>query len=261
MNFFQDKCYIVTGASSGIGRATAKILVERGARVTAMARTTIELEKLNTECDGKMLLFTGDVSVEADCRESVRKAAKKYRHIDGLIHCAGVSMRGTAAETDFSVFRQLMDVNFFSMVYLYQEALPHIKATKGSIVAVSSMMGHYPLQMRSGYASAKHALEGFVGTIRLETKNDGIHVMSVTPGFVKTNISISSLTADGSRYDKTDAGMANGLPPEAAAEAILTGIEKRKRDVVISGSMEKIALFLSKWAPKRLDKILLKQNV
>ena len=154
-----------------------------------------------------------------------------------------------------------MDVNFFSMVYLYKHGLAHIRERKGHIVAVSSMMGKYSTQYRSGYAASKHALVGFMDSIRLELMADEVHVMTSIPGFVQTNVSLNALSADGSPHGTMDRTTGAGLAPDRVAHDILRGIEKRKREVISSQFKERFALFLSKWAPGLLDRILLKADV
>jgi len=260
-DFFKDKCFIVTGASSGIGRAIAKLLAEKGAKVSVMARTTQKLEDLKKEAGENILVQPGDVVRATDCEEVVRKSVKVFGKLDGLIHNAGVGMRGIAIDTDIKVYKDLMAVNFFSMLYLYKPVLNHIARTKGHIVAVSSMMGRYSTQERSGYNASKHALQGFMNSIRLEVFDKGVHVMVVSPGFVKTNASLNALTADGTPYNLMDGALEKGLKPEELAAMTIAGIQKRKRDLHPGGSSEKLGLFLSKWAPGMLDNILLKRKI
>ncbi|MBU2512382.1 SDR family oxidoreductase [bacterium] len=259
--FFRDKSFIVTGASSGIGRSLAMLLNRDGAKVTIMARTKAKLEQLNNMSKSRLLVCQGDVTREQDCKQAIQASIETFGKLDGLIHNAGVSMRAVAAETDIQTYRDLMEVNFFSMIYLYQQALPFIEKTNGHIVAVSSMMGRYSTQERAGYNASKHALQGFMDCIRLENMDKGIHVMVASPGFVKTNGSLNALTANGTPYGKMDDAIAAGLKPDQAAEIILSAIKSRKRDVYPAGFREKLGFFLSKWAPGKLDKILVKSRV
>ncbi len=260
-NYFKDKSFIVTGASSGIGRALSILLAQEGANVAIMARTESKLEQLKAGLGKDLLIVPGDVTSQEDCKNVVQATIDSYGKLDGLIHNAGVSMRATAAETRVQTYRKLMEVNFFSMVFLFQEALAQIEKTKGHIVAVSSMMGRYSTQERSGYNASKHALQGFMNSVRLEIMDKGIHVMVASPGFVKTSGSLNALTADGTPYGKMDSAISGGLDPKKAAQIILSGIEHRKRDVFPGGPKEKLGLFLSKWAPSMLDKTLVKSKI
>lgn len=262
MSYFKDKTFIVTGATSGIGRATATLLAEEGANVMAMARTRHKLRELRKEMNSKSFdVFPGDVSREHDVKKAVHQTSKTFDRIDGLIHNAGISMRALADESDLKVFRQLMEVNFYSMVYFYKYAHKHLVASKGHLVGVSSMMGLYSTQLRSGYAASKHALQGFLDSVRLEVADEGVHVMTCSPGFVKTNISVNALDAGGKSTGQMDDAIAAGLDPAEVAESILNGIKHRKRDVYPAGLKEKTALLLSRLSPGMLDQVLLRTKV
>jgi short-subunit dehydrogenase len=259
--FFKDKAFIVTGASSGLGRSIAKLLAENGAAVTIMARTKTALEDLRQASGGTFLVQPGDVTRPGDCENVVRATVDTFGKLDGLIHNAGVSMRARAAETNAHVYQDLMAVNFLSMVYLFQASLPHIEKTRGHMAAVSSMMGRYATQERSGYNASKHALQGFMDSIRIELMRTGVHVMVASPGFIQTNNSVNALTADGSPYGRMDNALAKGLTPDKTARIILKGLKHRKRDVFPAGPREKLGLLLSKWAPGLLDRVLLASKV
>ena len=154
-----------------------------------------------------------------------------------------------------------MEVNFYSMVYFYKYAHKHLVASKGHLVGVSSMMGLYSTQLRSGYAASKHALQGFLDSVRLEVADEGVHVMTCSPGFVKTNISVNALDAGGKSTGQMDDAIAAGLDPAEVAESILNGIKHRKRDVYPAGLKEKTALLLSRLSPGMLDQVLLRTKV
>ena len=142
------------------------------------------------------------------------------------------------------------------MVYLFHASLSHVEKTRGHIAAVSSMMGKYATQERSGYNASKHALQGFMDSIRIELMDTGIHVMVASPGFVQTPGSLHALTGDGTPYGRMDNALATGLHPDKAARIILNGLKHRKRDVYPSGPREIFGLFLSRLAPGLLDRVL-----
>lgn len=262
MGTLEQKTFIVTGASSGIGMATAELLAERGAKVMAMARTRDKLRALKKKVNQKTFeIFPGDVSRENDVRKCVHQTYKVFDTVDGVIHNAGITMRALAEESDLKVFRTLMEVNYFSMLYFYKYALVHLTASKGHLVGVSSMMGLYSTQYRSGYAASKHALQGFLDSVRLELADKQVHVMTCSPGFVNTDVAVNALGPDGKPHGKRDQANAEGLPPIEVAQAILDGIEHRKRDVIVAGLKERTALFLSRFSPATLDRILLKTEV
>ena len=261
-SYFEGKVFLVTGASSGIGKALALELNRRGAKVAMMARRKEKLEEIQSESGAESLLVSpGDVSVETDCRRVVENALKTFGGLDGLIHNAGVSQRSLAAESKVEIYHSLMGINFFSMVYLFKYARESIVERKGHIVSVSSMMGKYSTQLRSGYAASKHALVGYMDSIRLELSPEGVHVMTSIPGFVNTDIAINSLGGDGRKHGIRDSLNAAGLPPLKVARDILSGMEARKREIISAGFTEKLGLFLSKQAPGLLDRMLLKRPV
>lgn len=261
MSFFNAKVFLVTGASSGIGAALSEALCAEGAMVTGMARRADRLAELEGRCGGRFLAIAGDVTSEQDCRRAVEGTVAKFGKLDGLVHNAGISMRALAADSSMEVYRQLMEVDFFSIVHLFHAAGPQLRQNRGHLAAVSSMMGVYSTQMRSGYAAAKHALQGFMDSVRLELTADGVHVMTITPGFVQTEISLHALSADGSKHGVVDPAIAKGLLPPEVARVIMNGLRRRSRDVYPAGRKEKFGLFLSRFAPGLLDRLLLKSDV
>lgn len=262
-SFFQDKVFLVTGASSGIGRALALELEKQGAYVAVIARRKEALKELKNSASDpdKIFVLQADVMSESELKRAVDEFRKKFKRVDGFIHSAGVSMRGTAAETELKVFHILMDTNYFPLVILYGLLEADLRQSEGHVVAVSSLLGKFSTQYRSGYAASKHAVQAFMDSIRLENDKTGIHVMTVFPGIVKTDISIKALSEDGSPHGIMDEKQKRGLNPHTVAKKILKGIEKRKREIFPSKFGEKIDLILSKISPKTLDKKLLKTKV
>ncbi len=260
--YYRDRVFIVTGASSGIGRELTIQLVGMGSRVVAVARSADKLEQLAADLkSSNLLVMKGDVTVEADCKAAVDLCVPAFGKLNGLIHNAGVSMRATAEEADMKVYEIMMATNFYSMVYLYKNAIPLLRQSRGHLVGVSSMMGRFSTHMRSAYCASKHALEGYLDSIRLENVEHGVHVMTVVPGFVRTNITKNALTAAGAAGGEDSANTRAGLSPAFVAANILEGMVKRKRDVVSSGPKEKVGLLLSKFAPNVLDRIIAKSHV
>lgn len=261
-SFFRDRVYLVTGASSGIGRQLALQLCALDARVIAVARSADKLESLKDEANSPYLrIQIGDVTSDDDCRRAVALCVPTFGRLDGLIHNAGISMRATAEEADIKVYEKLMATNFYSMVYLYKHAIGLLRQNRGSLVGVSSMMGLYSTHLRSAYCASKHALQGYLDSIRLENTQHDVHVMTVVPGFVRTNITKNALTASGSISGRESENTASGMAPETVAAMIIEAIAKRKRDVFPSGAKEKAGLFLSRFAPKVLDRIITNSHV
>ncbi|TGL54189.1 SDR family NAD(P)-dependent oxidoreductase [Leptospira wolffii] len=262
-SFFQDKVFLVTGASSGIGRALSSELEKKGAIVGVIARRKEALKELKSKAirPENILVFPTDISSESELKKSVEEFRKKVKRIDGVIHSAGVSMRALAGEAELKVFRALMDTNYFPLVLLYKLLEADLCQCDGHFVAISSVQGKFATQFRSGYAASKHAIQAFMDSVRLENAKTGLHIMTVSPGFVKTEISVKALSGDGTPHGIMDEGQRNGILPEKVAKMILKGMENRKRELVPSRLKEKFALFLNRFFPRTLDKILLKTRV
>ncbi|EKQ84852.1 SDR family NAD(P)-dependent oxidoreductase [Leptospira kirschneri] len=257
-SFFLEKSFLVTGASSGIGRALVLELNRNGTVVGAIARRKELLKELKNEAKfpDKIISFPGDVSDFSQLKKITEEFRKKVRRIDGMIHSAGISMRGLAKETDIKVYENLMNVNFYPLVHLFKLLESELRQNQGHFIAVSSLQGRFATQYRSGYAASKHAVQAFMDSIRLETCESGMHVMTVSPGYVKTDISLKALSGDGSAYGIMDEGIKNGLAAEKVATIILKAIESKKRDVYPSQFREMLAYWISRFSLSLLDRLL-----
>ncbi len=155
-NYFQNKVIIITGASSGIGLASAKLFASYGARLSLAARSLDKLEAVAKEIGtDNVLCVKTDVSVEADCRNLIEQTVSRFGRIDILVNNAGLSMRALFRDLDLSVVKSLMDVNFWGTVYCTKFALPYLLEAKGSVVGVISIAGYAGLPGRTGYSSSK----------------------------------------------------------------------------------------------------------
>ncbi|MBM9577561.1 SDR family NAD(P)-dependent oxidoreductase [Leptospira sp. 201903070] len=262
-SFFLEKSFMVTGASSGIGKALVLELNKRGAIVGALARRKELLKELKNEAayPEKIIPLPGDVSDSSQLKKITEDFRKRVRRIDGIVHSAGISMRALARETEIKVYESLMDVNFYPLVHLFKLCEAELRQNQGHFVAVSSLQGRFSTQYRSGYAASKHAVQAFMDSVRLETFESGIHVMTVSPGYVKTDISVKALSSNGSAYGIMDEGIKNGLSTEVVANQILKAIELGKRDCYPSQFRELFALWVSRFSPSLLDKLLRRVRV
>jgi len=233
----KDKVVIITGASSGIGKALAVEAGKMGAVVVIAARSVskmAELEKQLKDQKVEVLPVITDVSVEGDCKRLIDITVEKYGRIDVLISNAGISMRATFEQTDLSVIRHLMDVNFWGAVYCTKYALPYLLKSKGSVTGVSSVAGFKGLPGRTGYSASKFAMQGFLETLRIENRNKGLHVLIACPGFTSSNIRNTALAADGSQQGESPMDENKLMQPDEVARRILLAIKKRKRVVVMT---------------------------
>lgn len=256
----KDKVVIVTGASSGIGLATAREFALQGAKVVFSARSfeiiKQEEEKLrNMGCD--VFAIKTDVSVEEDCKNLIEKTIEKYGKIDVLINNAGISMRAFFKEVDLNVLKQLMDVNFWGTVYCTKYALPFLLESKGSVVGVSSIAGFIGLPGRTGYSASKFAMHGFLETLRTEHLNDGLHVLILCAGYTKSNIRYKALLADGSPQGTTPREEEKMMMPEEVAKIIVKCVKKRV-DFKVLSIEGKLSYYLKIFFPRLIQKSALK---
>ncbi|MEA5138104.1 SDR family oxidoreductase [Arcicella rigui] len=254
----KDKVVIITGASSGIGKALAFAFGREGAKIVITGRkkeALVETSNELTQQGIENLPIVSDVSVEKDNLSVVNQTIEKYGKIDVLINNAGVSMRAMFEDCDPEVFRKVMDINFFGTVYITKYALPYIKATKGSIVGVSSIAGYRGLPVRIGYSASKFALNGFLEGLRTELLHTGVHVLTACPGFTASNIRTASLGADGNSKGETMRDEGKMMTSEEVADKILWAVKNRKRDLVLT-LQGKMAVLLNKWLPSLADKIV-----
>ena len=252
----KNKVIIITGASSGIGRALAKEFAAKGARLSLGARRTELLEELQQELpEAEMLITKTDVSDENDCRLLIDETITRFGQIDVLINNAGISMRAIFEEVDTKVIRQLMDVNFFGTVYCSKFALPYLLKTKGSLVGVISIAGYVGLPGRTGYSASKFAIRGFLDTVRIENLKKGLHVLVAAPGFTASEVRKVALTNNGSQQGETPRDESKMMSAEECARHIIRAIEKRKRELILTFTEGKLTVFLGKFFPSLLDKL------
>jgi len=252
----KNKVVVITGASSGIGRALAKEFAAKSARLSLGARRTDLLEQLQSELpETEMLILKTDVSNENDCRVLIEETIRRFGQIDVLINNAGISMRALFEDVDTKVIRQLMDVNFYGTVYCSKYALPHLLKTKGSLVGVISIAGYVGLPGRTGYSASKFAIRGFLDTIRIENLKKGLHVLVAAPGFTASEVRKVALTNDGSQQGETPRDESKMMSSEECAKHIVRAIEKRKRELILTFIEGKLTVFLGKFFPSLLDKL------
>ncbi len=258
MYSLRDKVVVITGASSGIGKALAEAALSRNAKVAVCARN---IEKLKDAFKGSaeqnVIFFEADVSKESDCKGFAEYVLKHWGRIDVLINNAGISMRALFQDTELSVIKELMDVNFWGMVYCTKYALPSILSNSGVIVGVSSIAGYRGLPARTGYSASKHAMQGFLESLRTELLYSGTHVMWVSPGFTASNIRKVARSSDGSLQAETPLDEKKLMSPEECARIIIDAVEKRKRTVIMT-RQGKLAVYLNKLFPGLADKLVYK---
>jgi len=252
----KNKVVIITGASSGIGKALAVEFASRGAKLVLGARRTDRLEELEKGLPGtEILSVKTDVSVEEDCRSLIKQAVSRFGRIDVLINNAGISMRANFEEMDLEVMHRVMDVNFYGTVYCTKFALPYLLQSKGSLVGVISIAGHVGLPGRTAYSASKFAVRGFLDTIRIENLKKGLHVLVAAPGFTASEVRKSALTASGEAQGETPRNEEKMMSAEECALHIANAVKKRKRQLILTFVEGKFTVFLGKFFPSLLDKL------
>lgn len=257
----QGSRIVLTGASEGIGRALALQLAARGARVALAARDRDRLESLAQECrarGGEARALPTDVTNQQDCEWLVDEAVKAFGGIDVFVHNAGITMWSRFDQLqDLSVFERVMDVNYFAPVRLTALALPHLKASRGLLVAVASLAGLTGVPERSAYAGSKHALVGFCDSLRIELAGSGVDVSVVAPDFVVSEIHKRAIGPDGEPLGKSPMVQQKIMTADDCAARIVRAIEKRERLVLMS-PRGRIGRWLKLIAPSLIDRIAAK---
>lgn len=254
----KDKVVIITGASSGIGKACAEVFAENGCRVMVAARQKEKIDELVLQLRNKGLHVAGcsaDVSKEEDCKMIIESTIKQFGQIDILICNAGISMRALFEDVEMSVLQRVMGVNFWGTVYCTKYALPYLLKTKGSVVGVSSIAGKKGLPGRTGYSASKFAMEGFLETLRIENLKKDLHVLVACPGFTSSNIRNSALSKDGIAQGESPRDEKSMMSAEEVAKRIYVAVKNRKRDLVLTVN-GKITVLLNKFFPAIIDKLV-----
>jgi len=256
----------ITGASSGIGEALALQYAANGARVVLSARRTEILNQVKQRCieqgadSGDILVLPLDITNQVDIDESIQALLAFSKRIDLLINNAGISQRSSCLTTDMSTYRALFDVDVFGQIALTKAVLPiMLEQGSGHIAVMSSVSGKVGVPFRTGYCAAKHAVMGFFDALRSEVAHQNIKVTTITPGFIRTNVSKNALKGDGSAFAEEDEAIAGGMAPDACARVIIKGLDKAKYEVAVGHGVEMHVLWIKRFFPNFLIKIMEKQ--
>lgn len=264
-NFFKNKRVWVTGASSGIGEALAHAFAERGAHLILSARNEQELNRVAADCTNagaaSVIVQPLDLAQHDTISGIVDKIVKQVGKVDILLNNGGISQRSLAKDTALEVDKKLMSINFFGTVALTKALLSNMLTHQlGHIVTITSLTGKFGTPLRSSYAASKHALHGFFDSLRAELGNTPIFVTLICPGFVRTNVSVNALTADGSKQNKMDDATEHGMLPERLAQKILRAIEQGKEEAYFGGK-EVLGVYLKRFFPAWFSRYLKRAKV
>jgi dehydrogenase/reductase SDR family member 7B len=255
MNSFVGKTAWITGASSGIGAALAKAFLAKGGNCILSGRNVAALEAVVDENDAsdRCLILPFDAVDFAALPDLVTCAHTFRGQIDILVNNAGISQRSLAVDTDFTVYQKIIDVDLLAPIALTQQILPVFVAQKsGHLVMISSVAGKAGVPMRTAYCAAKHGLIGYSDALRSEVAGQGVNVLVVAPGSVRTNVSRNALSGDGSVRGASDKAIDNGIDPDAVAQQIWDAVVEGRREIVIAEGMEAQIPALRASDPERL---------
>lgn len=254
----KDKVVVITGGTSGIGKALAYEFGSHGSKILITGRNKQTVENTVEELRGKGISIEGiisDVSIEDNNRLMAQEAVTKFGTIDILINNAGISMRALFEDVDLDVVKKVMDVNFYGTLYATKHCLPEIIKNKGSIVGISSIAGYRGLPGRSGYSASKFAMNGFLEVLRTEFLKRDVHVLTACPGFTSSNIRKNSLTKDGTQQGESPRKEEEMMSAEEVAHHIYKATVNRKRSIILT-RQGKFAVMLNKWFPSLADKLV-----
>jgi dehydrogenase/reductase SDR family member 7B len=256
---FKNRLVLITGASSGIGRAITLQLAKEGANLIIADKAIDSLSILKNECL-KYTSFCETKSFDLSNQNEVTAAAAdilaKYGPIFLLINNGGISQRSLAIETPVELDRKIMEIDFFSYIILTKAFIPSmVERKEGYIAATSSLSGKFGFHQRAAYAAAKHAIQGYFETLRMELKSHGISVTIAYPGSINTNISINAIEKDGSKHGVMDPAQKSGMSAEECAKHYIRAIKKGRAEVLIGGK-EFIMYHLKRFFPRLFFKLI-----
>ena len=257
---FRDHAVIITGASSGIGEALAYHLAKAGAFLALAARSAERLETVAAECrrlGAKAVSVPTDVSDEDQCKALVASTLTTFGRIDALVNNAGFGVRAPLADLpSLALFVEVLNTNFMGSVYCTYYALPHLKQTKGRIVAVSGLIAKVPLPYLSSYTASKFAMAGFFDVVRMELEDSGISVTTVYPDFVATRFAANVRDAGGRPRGQDAARIYSEktMTAQKCARLIVEAAAARRREITLS-TRGRLVPWIKLLAPGVVDKI------
>jgi len=261
MATYTGKSIVVTGASSGIGRALCLALAPQRPRLVLAARDAARLEEVAAACraaGAETLVVPTDVTSEDECRRLVERTVERFGGLDVLVNNAGIGMLARFDEvTDLSLYDRLMKVNYLGCIYPTFHALPHLKKSRGQIVVMASLAGLTGVPTRTGYAASKHAVFGFFDSLRIELFGTGVSVTIVAPYFVVSEIHRRATGPDGKPLGTSMMKEDEIMTAEECAALTVRGMERRQR-LVITNWRGRFGRLIRIFAPGLVDRIALK---
>ena len=232
------KVVVVTGASMGIGEAIAKVFADHGAGVVMLSRDAGRVEAARTRVGHpeRTLALSCDVRHREDIDRAVSLTMHHFQRVDVWVNNAGHGLLDSVAELEMAACRDMLDTNFFGAVSAMQAVIPVLRQQGGgTIINISSVAGHSPMPFHAAYSATNFALNAIGKAARVELKRDGVHVLTVCPGYVRTGFSENA--GRGKDVKQVRPGSVRGISAERVARATLKGYLKRKREVIVPWTM------------------------
>lgn len=241
---FANSVIVITGASTGLGRAIALELAPQRPKLVLAARDQARLEQVAADCrrlGAEALVVLVDLSKREQCQHLIERTAEHFGRLDVLVNNAGRAMWARFDElADPAIIEELMRLNYLGSVHCTHYALPLLKESRGQIVAMASLSGLIGVPLLSGYAATKHAMIGFFESIRIELAENGVGVTIVAPDFVQSEILRRAVDAEGRPLEISPLDQANLLAADVFARRVVKAIRRRERLVLTS--------YRSRWA-------------
>jgi short-subunit dehydrogenase len=255
MTYWEAKVAVVTGGSAGLGRAIARELVGRKAKVVIAARTS---DKLQAAADdlahigGDVLAVPADVTRAEDVERLFARTIDRFGRLDALFNNAGRSDRGAAIDTTPEEFAALMELNLIALVRCTRAAMPHLLASKGHLVNIGSLAGKTAARYMGAYSASKYAVSAYSQQLRLELGPQGLHVLLVSTGpiardepRIHTQEKVGSLPP---AARKPGGGVKlNLLQPDHLSRQILRACERRRPELVVPGRARFVFAISALW--------------
>jgi short-subunit dehydrogenase len=246
---FREQVVIVTGASSGIGRELALQLADQGAWLALAARRAARLEEVADQCraqGGRALVVPTDVADQGQCESLVARTLGEYQRVNMLVNDAGISPSGRFDQlTDLALVERVMRVNYLGSVYCTYYALPHLKQTRGRIVALSSLSAVTGMPRLSAYVASKKAMAGFYDSLRAELAPHGVSVTVIYPSYVDTR----------DPHLKAEPLPGKAMSVGTCASLIIAAAARRKREAIMT-RQGKLARWFKLIAPQAMDRMI-----
>jgi len=258
---FREKAVVITGASSGLGAALALEFARSGGDLALFSPEQERQEEVAGLCEergARALAVIGDVTRPEDCKRLIEETVARFGGVDYLIANAGISMWARFDEVeDLEIIRRLVEVNYLGAVNCVHYALPHLKRTRGMIVAITSIQAKIGVPLHTGYVASKHALQGFCETLRMELDGSGVDVLTVLPHWLRgTELRQHAFGSDGSELGISSRRHSReSVAVEDACQAIMDAMRRRKRELIIPWKL-KVLLGLNLVSPKLAESII-----